>query len=66
MVKIKGTKGQTNNDLQNTMQIIKDRATRTPLKHRIELSCSGRVSSSCSTYDTGRVTLVTNRVISHK
>jgi hypothetical protein len=30
----------------------KDRVTRTPLKTRGELRCSGRVSSSCSTSDT--------------
>ena len=28
--------------------------------------CSGRVSSSCSTSDTRRVSLVTNSVISHE
>jgi hypothetical protein len=36
----------------------KDRVTRTPLKIRGELSCWGRVSSSCSTSDTRRVNLV--------
>jgi len=35
----------------------KDRVTRTPLKTRGELWCSGRVSSSCSTSDTRRVTV---------
>ena len=44
----------------------KDRVTRTPLKSRGELRCSGRVSSSCSTSDTRRVNLVTNPVISHE
>ena len=44
----------------------KDRVTRTPLKVRGELRCSGRVSSSCSTSDTCRVNLVTNPVISHE
>jgi hypothetical protein len=44
----------------------KDRVTRTPLKTRGELRCSGRVSSSCSTSDTRRVNLVTNPVISHE
>ena len=34
----------------------KDRATRTLLKTEVELRCSGRVSSSCSTSDTHRVT----------
>ena len=41
----------------------KDRVTRTPLKSGVELGCSGRVSSSCSTSDTRRVNLVTNLVI---
>jgi hypothetical protein len=38
---------------------------RTPLKTRGELRYSRRVSSSCSTSGTRRVTLVTNPVISH-
>ena len=53
------------NDLQNTTQKNKDRATRTPLTTGGELRCSGRVGCSCSTSDTRRVTLVTNLVISH-
>ena len=44
----------------------KARVTRTPLTTGGELRFSGRVSSSCSTSDTRRVTLVTNPVISHK
>jgi hypothetical protein len=44
----------------------KDRVTRTPLKPGGELRCSGRVSSSCSTSDTGRVNLVTKPVISRE
>jgi hypothetical protein len=36
----------------------KDWVTRTPLTIEGELSCSGRVSSSCSTSDTRRVNLV--------
>ena len=44
----------------------KDRVTRTPLKTGVELRCSGRVSSSCSTSDTRRVNLVTTPVISHE
>jgi hypothetical protein len=45
----------------------KDRVTRTPLKTGVELRCSGRVSSSCSTSGTRRVNLVTNPVsyVSH-
>jgi hypothetical protein len=41
----------------------KDQVTRTPLKTGSELGCSGRVSSSCSTSDTRRFSLVTNPVI---
>ena len=44
----------------------KDRVTRTQLKPGDELRCYGRVSSSCSTSDTRRVNLVTNKVISHE
>ena len=53
---------RTNNDLQNTTQETKDRAT--PLRSECELMCSERVNSSWSTSDTRRVTLVTNPVIS--
>jgi hypothetical protein len=38
----------TNNDLQNTAQKTKDRATRTPLKIGCELMYSGCVNFSCS------------------
>ena len=48
-----------------TTQKTKDRATRSPIKTGIELMYSGKVSSSCSTCDTRRVTLVANVVISH-
>jgi hypothetical protein len=44
----------------------KDRVTRTPLKTGVELRCSGRVGSCCSTSGTRRVNLVTNLVISHE
>ena len=44
----------------------KDRVTRTPLRTGVELRCSRRVSSSCSTSDTRHVNLVTNPVISHE
>jgi hypothetical protein len=37
-----------------------DRVPRIPLKTHGEISCSGRVSSSCSTSDTRRVNLVKN------
>ena len=57
---------RTNNDIQNIAHRTKDGVTRTPLKTRSELMCSGRVGSSGSTRDTGRVTLVTNPVISHE
>jgi hypothetical protein len=36
---------RTNNDQQNTTQKTKDRATRTTLKTRGELCCSGRKST---------------------
>ena len=41
-----------------------DRETRTPLKTGGQLRCSGRISSSCSTSGTSRISLVTNPVIS--
>ena len=44
----------------------KDRVTWSPLKIGGEHRCSGRVSRSCSTSDTCRVTLVTTPVISHE
>ena len=53
--KKKGKK--TNSDPHKT----KDKVARTPIK-RVELMCSGRVSSSCSTIGTRRVTLVTKPV----
>jgi len=49
-----------NNELRNTTQKSKDRATQTPLKTRGELMCFGRVSNSSSTSGTCRVTIVTN------
>ena len=60
-----GQRQMTNNDLQNTTQKTKDRATRTPLKTGCEHMCPGRVSSSCSTSGTRGVTLDTNPVTSH-
>jgi predicted choloylglycine hydrolase len=48
MAKRKRTKGQTT-IYKNTYK-PKDRVTLTPLKTGGELMCSGRVSSSCSTY----------------
>jgi hypothetical protein len=57
---------RTNNDLQKTTQKAKDRVARTPLKTGIELMYSGRVSRSCSTRNTRRVTLVTRPVICHE
>ena len=44
----------------------KDWVTRTPLKIRGELRCSGKVGSSCSTSGTRCVNLFTNPVISHE
>ena len=40
---------KTNNDLQNIIHKTKDQVTRTLLKTGVELRCSGRVSSFCST-----------------
>jgi hypothetical protein len=48
---------RTNNNLQCNTNKTKYRVTRTPLKSGSELRCSGRVSSSCSTSDTRRVTV---------
>ena len=48
-------KGQrTNNDLQNTTQKTKDRATRIRIKTWGEPRCCGKVTSSCSTSHGGR------------
>ena len=58
-----GKRKSTSNDLHRKE---KNRSTRIPLKPGCELWCSGRVSSSCSTCDTCRMTLVTNPVISHE
>ena len=61
MIKRKVTNGSTKHTYKT-----KDRVTRTPLKTRGELRCSGMVSSSCSTTGTRRVNLVTNSVISRE
>ena len=61
--------GQKKKDKQRSTKHThktKDRVTRTQLKTGGELSCSGRVSSSCSTSGIRRVNLVTNPVISHE
>ena len=55
---------RTNNNLQNTTNKTKDRATRTTLNSGGELRCSGMLISSCSTSDTRRVNLVT--MMSHE
>jgi hypothetical protein len=60
MVKRKKDK-MTKNDLQNSTEKIKDRVTRTPQKTGGKLRCSGKVSSSCSTSGTRRVTLTKSR-----
>jgi len=44
----------------------KDWVCRTPPKTGSDLTCSRRVSSSCSISETGRVNLVTNLVISYE
>jgi hypothetical protein len=64
MAKGKCTKGQTT--IYKNTRKTKDRVTRTPLKIRGELRCSGRVNSSYSTSDTCRVNLVTNPVTSRE
>ena len=48
----------TNNDLQNTTGEINDWTTWTPLKTGGEFMCSGTISSSWYTSDTGHVTLL--------
>ena len=55
-----------NNVLQTIRPTTKDWATRTPLKSGGKLRYSWWVSSSCSTSDTHRVTLVRNQVINHE
>ena len=53
--------------LQSNTLKTKVQLTRIPLKIGGELKCSWKVSSvSCSTCDTRRVTLVTNRMINHE
>ena len=47
MTRRKITKGQSYNDLQNTTQKIKDRATQTPQKSGCELRRSGGVHCWC-------------------
>jgi len=64
MIKIKRIKGQT---LIYKISYTKDRSTR-PKKERKrgELMCSGRISSSWSTYGTHRANLVIMPMISHQ
>ena len=67
MVKRIRTKGERKNDIQNTAQKTKDRATRTPLKTGVNSRApDGWVGSSCSTCHTHRVILVTNPVLLHE
>jgi hypothetical protein len=64
------TQWPTNNikkhKLRSTKHKTKDQVTRTPLKYGGELSCSGRVSSSCFTSGARRVNIVSNLVISYE
>ena len=53
---------KTNNDPQNITQKTKGWATQTPLKTGDELRCFRWVSSSCSTYGTHRVNVVTSKI----
>ena len=62
MAKRNKDKGK-NNDLQNITHKTKDRVTGTLLKTRAELQKLRKSSSSCSTNNTHRATLVTNLVI---
>jgi hypothetical protein len=49
-----------------TKDTQKDWVSRAPPKTEVNYTCSGSVSSSCSTSETGRFNLVTNPVISHE
>ena len=53
---------KTNNDPQNITQKTKGWETQTPLKTGDELRCFRWVSSSCSTYGTHRVNVVTLKI----
>ena len=53
------------NNLQYITKKTKDWATRTPLKTRDKLRCSGRVSSSCSISGTHRITRVLLKLSFH-
>ena len=59
-------KGHKDNDPRNTTEEGKYSATLTHHNIGGEFGCFGRVSSSCSTNCIRRVTLATNRMISHK
>jgi hypothetical protein len=61
-------KQKRQNDKQWTYKTLhrKDRATRKPVETGVELMNPGKVSSSCSTYGTRRITLVTNPIIRHE
>ena len=56
---------RTNNDLQNITKKAKEWPIRIPLKTGVELRYSGRVSSSCSTCGTRRVTVKRHECIQH-
>ena len=61
--------GQKKKDKQRSTKHIhktNDRVTRILIRAGVELRCSGRVSSSCSTSGTRRVNLVTHLVISYE
>ena len=55
---------RTNNNLQNTTQKTKDRATRSPLK--TVRTREEYVDHSCSTSGTRRITLVTHPVMNEE
>ena len=68
MAKIKNTKEliMTYKTLYRKLKTEQHTNVMNPTKTGSELVCSGRESSTCSTIDTRRVTLVTSPVISHE
>jgi len=64
MAKRKRTKRQTT--IHKALLIKLKSSNTNPTKKGSELKCSGRLSSSCPTSGTRRVTLVTKPVITHE
>jgi hypothetical protein len=61
-----GQKKQVQKDKQRSTKHSYKTKDRVTLKTGVELRCSGRVGSYCSTSGTSRVNLVTNPVISRE